>query len=386
MPLMQNTPPAAAERQAAGPKPRILLLFQFPYLISGNNSSFLHCGRALSRDFEVHYALPEPTGIFERLTAAERARTTIVPPGTSLADRIRRTLSLLRLLRRRRIGIVVHTFLYDSSRMILLKLLTGASIVLYFGASRMTWRHRLLSHFYDRILLKSHQIRTVSLERRRKLERIPFRTAALAEFDSSLFSVRAAAHPRSRPVHSDRIVLGYMGRIDNEVKGLYDLVNAVALLRLRSTVTLRIMGDVVSRKPHEKQLLVEWAAAAGVREHLEFRAASAAEEDKRRFFEGIDVFCLPSLAEGTPNVVFEAISHAVPVVATRCGSLPVYFDDRGEILYVREQDPEDLAAKIEALIDDTTLYAQLGRGMRRFVERIESQDLAGKLVDLFRTI
>jgi teichuronic acid biosynthesis glycosyltransferase TuaC len=64
-----------------------------------------------------------------------------------------------------------------------------------------------------------------------------------------------------------------------------------------------------------------------------------------------DVMTLPSWAEGTPNVVLEALASGRPVVGTRVGGIPdVLRDERSGIL-VPPRDPGALAAALhDALV------------------------------------
>ena len=109
-------------------------------------------------------------------------------------------------------------------------------------------------------------------------------------------------------------------------------------------------------------------------------------EDKKAFFESIDIFCLPSSWEGSPIVAFEAMSFLVPVVATMVGSLPFYFTDRKEIMFVRMEDSEDLANKIGQLSHDKALYKTIVENMRRFIDKIESSQLDQQLIAIFKSI
>jgi glycosyltransferase involved in cell wall biosynthesis len=59
----------------------------------------------------------------------------------------------------------------------------------------------------------------------------------------------------------------------------------------------------------------------------------------------IDVFMLPSLAEGTPNCVIEAMAHGLPVIATSVGGIPETVSPEMAILVA----PGDVAALAEAM-------------------------------------
>jgi glycosyltransferase involved in cell wall biosynthesis len=55
-----------------------------------------------------------------------------------------------------------------------------------------------------------------------------------------------------------------------------------------------------------------------------------------------DVFCLPSIREGCPNVILEALASGRPVVASRVGGIPELAGPENSIL-VPPSDPEALA-------------------------------------------
>lgn len=368
-------------------RPKLLLLFQFTYLISGNNSSFMQYDRALAKDFDIYYALPEKDGIYHLMSGHQREKTIIIPQNTSLWNRIRRFRALLHIVKDNGIDLIMHVFIFDAVSMIALKVLTGVKIILYFGAARLGWKHRVYSHFYDRIILKNQTILDASLGKARKLEAIPIKRSALSVFDSSLFFVQKAATDRKAPADSKRLVLGYMGRIDNGPKGLLTLIEALSYLSSHERkCILRLMGDVTARKPNEKAILVKRAEALGVLDKLEFIDASVSPGDKTSFFENIDIFCLASEEEGSPIVVFEAMSFLVPVVATKVGSLPYYFKDRKEILYVNRNSPMDLANRIVELSKDKILYETMVENMRTFIKKIHNMQLGSQLVNIFKSI
>ncbi|MGA1865818.1 MAG: glycosyltransferase family 4 protein [bacterium] len=342
--------------------------------------------RVLKKVFDVYYVFPERDGTYHLLSESEQARTTIIPRNNSVKKKFRRFFALFRLIKQNKIDIVMHVFLFDSVLMIILKLLTGVKIVLYFGAARLGWKHRIYSHLYDRIILKNHAILDATLKKMRKIESIPLKKSALTIFDSSLFFVQKAANGRQFPDDSNKLVLGFLGRIDNQVKGLFELMDALSYLNSQTNYTLRIMGDVTSRKPNDKKDLINKAESAGVLDKIEFIRPSVSPEEKKAFFKSIDIFCLPSIGEGSPIVVFEAISFLVPVVATKVGSLPFYFSDRKEIMFTRIQDPEDLANKIDQLGRDRVLYETIVKNMCAFIDKIESSQLDQQLIDIFKSI
>lgn len=153
-------------------------------------------------------------------------------------------------------------------------------------------------------------------------------------------------HPRDR--EEARVALGhpgdarrwllYVGRLE-EPKGVLDLLEAFSLLAARrADVRLALVGDGSAREACERA-----AAALGDRVLV---AGRRALEEVPRWMAACDALVLPSWAEGTPNVVLEALACGRRVVATRVGGTPdlVRGPDVGELV-----PPRDPAALAEAL-------------------------------------
>jgi glycosyltransferase involved in cell wall biosynthesis len=87
------------------------------------------------------------------------------------------------------------------------------------------------------------------------------------------------------------------------------------------------------------------------------------------FYRGARMVVVPSLWEETFGLVAaEAMSHGIPVVASRIGALPETVRDGETGLLAEPGDVADLAAKIRRIWDDAGLARDLGQRARRQVE------------------
>lgn len=146
----------------------------------------------------------------------------------------------------------------------------------------------------------------------------------------------------------ERVVL-YVGNIQPS-KGCGELMQA--FLQLRERVPgLKLV--YVGAGPQVRSL-TEQAAAAGAADAVHF-AGRLAHEKIVQWFGAADVFCLPSHAEGVPNVVLEAMACGTPVVATRVGGIPEVLPEHAGTMVP----PKDPAALAEALF--TALHAAWDR-------------------------
>ena len=79
-------------------------------------------------------------------------------------------------------------------------------------------------------------------------------------------------------------------------------------------------------------------------------------------FQQADVFVLPSLAEGSAEVTYEAIAAGVPVVTTRAAGSVARDAIEGRI--VPERDPEALADAIEQIVEDRAARDRMAHAAR----------------------
>lgn len=106
------------------------------------------------------------------------------------------------------------------------------------------------------------------------------------------------------------------------------------------------------------------------------------DKEVAALFRRSDLFVFPTLADTFPLVVLEAMSHGVPVLASRVGGIPHQVDDRCGAL-VPPGDAEALAAAVAALAREPSRLAEMGRNAHARVvaefswERAAEQALAG---------
>lgn len=113
------------------------------------------------------------------------------------------------------------------------------------------------------------------------------------------------------------------------------------------------------------------AAALGVAGRVHFPGAVA---DTPPAYRDLDVFALPSFAEGTSMSVLEAMSTGLPVVATAVGGTPHLLDGGRCGLLVPSGDADALAAALDRLLGDRGAAQSLGAAARARAEADFSED------------
>lgn len=133
---------------------------------------------------------------------------------------------------------------------------------------------------------------------------------------------------------------------------------------------VQAMREVETTAPGQVRMLV--AGDGADRQAAETAATSAGLDGRTIAFLGTrtdvddllasaDFFVLPSDTEGLPLSVLEAMSHGLPVVASRVGGIPEIVDDGVEGLLVPPGEPHALADAILHLVRDEGARQQIGR-------------------------
>jgi len=145
------------------------------------------------------------------------------------------------------------------------------------------------------------------------------------------------------------------------VKGVADLLHAFALLRQKmagSEVRLYLLGsgflaDELRRLAEKLEIGTE-VVFTGPVPHAELP----------EWMNAADCLCLPSLSEGHPNVVMEALACGLPVVASAVGSIPDYVNDRcGRV--VSPGNPQELCDGLISCLSTTYQRDEIRGGVEQ---------------------
>lgn len=150
------------------------------------------------------------------------------------------------------------------------------------------------------------------------------------------------------------VLIGAVGRLDKQ-KGFATLIEAMARLK-GSPLRCVILGEGPERARLE----------ALVRRHrLEGAVRLLGERDEiTSWLSAFDLYCLPSLWEGLPNSLLEAMSLGLPVVASNVDGVPEAVLDGRDGILVPPGRPAPLACALRELADDPAQRAALGQAAR----------------------
>lgn len=176
-------------------------------------------------------------------------------------------------------------------------------------------------------------------------------------------------------VTSDDVLVGFVGRL-HEQKNVPALLAAIpSVIQSAPNAQFAIIGD----GPDEASLR-EQATSLGIDDRVTFTGRI---NDIPATLPGIDVFVLPSMTEGLPLALLEAMSSGVASVATRVGANASILSEDAGIL-VTPGDSKELGTAISSLVNDREKRQQMGKRAREIVEqRYVEQECFEKYERLF---
>jgi glycosyltransferase involved in cell wall biosynthesis len=102
--------------------------------------------------------------------------------------------------------------------------------------------------------------------------------------------------------------------------------------------------------------------------------------------EALDIFVLPSLWEGEPIALLEAMASGLPCVATRTSGAREVLEGTGAGVLVEVGSPPALARAIRELIEDQGRRRAMGEAARRSVAGRSWPALAERVAEVYREV
>lgn len=169
--------------------------------------------------------------------------------------------------------------------------------------------------------------------------------------------------------------IGAVGRLA-EQKGLHTLIEA---MRLLPHCRLTLVGEGPER-PTLEALVRRFSLG----DRVEFAGWAAPPWTATWAF---DVLAMPSINEGFPLVIVEAMLASIPVVASTVGGIPEIVVPESTGLLVPPGDPDTLAQALRRLADDPQLRRDMGARCRAVaIGQFTDTAMAGRFEALYREV
>jgi glycosyltransferase involved in cell wall biosynthesis len=201
--------------------------------------------------------------------------------------------------------------------------------------------------------------------------------------DSELFRpLQKEATREKLGLAREKKILLYVGNI-LRLKGVHTLIEAFAALLKdykRNDMLLLLIGEGSERRG------IEHVVKALKIENEVLLLGEKPHDEIPLWVNSADVFVLPSLSEGFPLVIPEAMMCGVPVVATDVGGVPEAVIDGRTGLLVRPNDAFSLEKAIRAYLDNEQFTRRITENARRMAENFTWAINAEKNLALYSTL
>jgi len=148
------------------------------------------------------------------------------------------------------------------------------------------------------------------------------------------------------------------------IKGVEYLLSACEKLKQKKIpFKCSIIGE-----GEEKERLSTQSEKMGLTELVNFEGSKATEE-VRKIYSLFDIYVQPSICEGLPLSVMEAMASELPVVATNVTGMSELVRDGATGYLVEPKNPLALCRAIEKLIKDSVMRESMGMAGRKKIEK-----------------
>lgn len=165
-----------------------------------------------------------------------------------------------------------------------------------------------------------------------------------------------------RPIAQDTILIGAIAEL-TENKGLEYLIEAVSLIKKLQAASCKLQALIIGAGENEGALQKEINAQK--LDDAVFLAGYIPHANQ--YLKAFDLFVLPSLKEGLPYAVMEAMAAGLPVIVTSVGGLPDLITDNEDGILMPPKDAKTLTEALQALAANPEKRAEIGARARETI-------------------
>lgn len=173
----------------------------------------------------------------------------------------------------------------------------------------------------------------------------------------------------------DEKIILYVGRF-HPIKGSTYLIDAVKNINDKNKKLLLI------GRGEERNYLEELVKKFKIENIVTF-VGRIPNKEVFEYMVASDVLVLPSLSEGFPNVILEAMASGLPIVATKVGGLPEIVNIGENGFLVEPKNSEQIAEKISLLFKDEKLRKRISRNNIEEVKKYSWESVVDRLEKIY---
>ena len=353
-----------------------------PQRLAGTELAAYSMAEHLARRHQVHIITARDKGLPRESIEAgfhiHRLKTVRVPVLGSVLYLIR----LIPLVKRCHPDIVHAQAISPSGLFALaLKKLLGMPYVVWCQGSEVYLPHRLSRGILRLVLSNADAVITLTADMREVVQRLYKREIVTIPNGVELERYQGLPGEKIR----QKIGLGveekvalFVGTL-RPVKGVRYLIEAMDIVvRENRLARLLVVGD-----GEERGELENLAKRLGVAARISFIGRKP-HRDIPDYMAAADVFVLPSLSEGFPLTILEAMAAGLPIVTTRVRGLPEIIEEGGNGFLVEPRNHQQIAERLLSLFSNDKLAEAMGQSNRDKARGYSWQSIVERLEGLYR--
>ncbi len=196
----------------------------------------------------------------------------------------------------------------------------------------------------------------------------------VTSFGSSKCKLKSNVDERSKKIL-------WIGRFSRE-KGVRYLIEATCILKKQYSEDLKL---ILVGHGADENILKNLVNQLNLKQNVVF-TGKVQNCDVAFYMKDSDVFVLPSLTEGFPNVLLEALAAGLPVVATNVCGVPEIIIDRENGLLVQPKDSQEIADRIREILEDKELRNKISRNNKKRATTYDLNTCIDMLEGVYRTL
>lgn len=234
---------------------------------------------------------------------------------------------------------------------------------------------RLFLRYFDQIIAVSRDVKNLMTN-----SGISDRKICIIENGVSLDKFASDMAARNRiaediGIKSNTNVVGTVGRLSEE-KGQKHLLQVIRKLKERyPELFLLLVGDGPLRMALQKEFDSDFIRFVGN------------QKEVHHYYAMMDIFVLPSLTEGLPMALLEAMASELPVIATDVGEIPRVLSDGETGIIVEPKDENSLEDSLCYLLSHKDIALEMGKkGCERVRKDFSSEKMANKYMKVYKKL
>jgi glycosyltransferase involved in cell wall biosynthesis len=232
--------------------------------------------------------------------------------------------------------------------------------------------------FFGKIVTVSDELRIEVLNRGVSKNRVTtiYNGININRFNGA-YSINDVRKKFNIPAHFN--VIGTIGRLNEQKGHIFLIKSAQQILEAFPECIFIIVGDGPL-----KQTLSAEVVEAKLENHFKFTGVL---EDIPEILAAMDLFVLPSMAEGLPIALLEAMAAKKPIIATKVGAIPKVVIPNESGLLITPKNVSGLINSVTELLGNKNKARMLGEnGYRLILQKFSSKIMAQKYTEVYESL